>query len=292
MNSEKTLLNCKGRLLDLSSPQVMGIINVTPDSFYDGGKFQSEKEILAHAANMLQEGAAVLDVGGISTRPGAEEVTEGDELKRVIPAIEIIHKNFPEAILSVDTSRSRVAEEAVGAGASMVNDISAGRLDENLLSSISKLKVPYVLMHMQGLPQTMQRDPKYHDVVKEVFDFLKEKIFQLNQLGVYDIIVDPGFGFGKTVEHNFQLLNHLDIFKILGLPILAGLSRKSMICKVLKVNPDKALNGTTALNAVALMKGAKLLRVHDVKEARETIELLKMLKNERGNVRNPENQIS
>jgi dihydropteroate synthase len=224
----------------------------------------------------MKEGAAVLDVGGMSTRPGAEEISENEELKRVIPAIEIIHKNFPDSIISIDTWRSKVAEEAVKKGATMVNDISAGRFDENFLPTISKLKVPYVLMHMQGTPSTMQANPQHENVVKEVFDFLKEKIFQLNQLGIYDIIIDPGFGFGKTVEHNFQLLNHLDVFKILGLLVLAGLSRKSMICKVLQVNPDKALNGTTALNAIALMKGAKLLRVHDVKETREVIELMKM----------------
>jgi len=278
MNPEKTLLNCRGQLLDLSSPQVMGIINVTPDSFYDSGKLKSGNDVLLLCEMMLKEGAVILDVGGMSTRPGADEVSEHEELKRVIPMIELIHKNFSEAIISVDTWRSKIAEEAVNAGASIVNDISAGRFDENFLPTVSKLKVPYILMHIQGTPQTMQRDPTYNDVVKEVFDFLKEKVFHLHQLGIQDIIVDPGFGFGKTVEHNFQLLNHLEVFKILGLPILAGLSRKSMICKVLKVNPDKALNGTTALNAIALMKGTLLLRVHDVKEAREVIELIEMFK--------------
>ncbi len=277
MISEKTLFNCRGRLLDLSSPQVMGIINVTPDSFYDGGKLKTDSDLLLLAEKMLKDGAAVLDVGGMSTRPNAEEVTEQEELKRIISAIEIIHKNFPEATISVDTWRSKVVEEAVNVGASMVNDISAGRFDKNLLTTVSKLKVPYLLMHMQGTPQTMQQNPAYSDVVKEVFEFLKEKIIHLNQLGIHDIIIDPGFGFGKTVEHNFQLLNHLDLLKIMGLPILAGLSRKSMICKPLKVNPDKALNGTTALNAIALMKGAKLLRVHDVKEAREVTKLMSML---------------
>jgi dihydropteroate synthase len=277
MNSQKTLLNCNGRLLDLSSPQVMGIINITPDSFYDGGKLKTENDVLILADKMLKEGAAILDVGGMSTRPGADEVSQEEELKRVIPAIAIIHKNFPASIISIDTWRSKVAEAAVNAGASMVNDVSGGRFDENLIPAISKLRVPYVLMHMQGTPQTMQRDPKYEDEVREVFEFLKEKMLELNQLGIHDIIIDPGFGFGKTVEHNFRLLNHLDVFKILGLPVLAGLSRKSMICKALKVNPGKALNGTTALNAVALLKGAKLLRVHDVKEAREVIELMTFL---------------
>ncbi|MEO5674311.1 MAG: dihydropteroate synthase [Chitinophagales bacterium] len=281
----KTLLNCRGRLLDLSTPQVMGIINVTPDSFYDGGKLKTDAELLAAAGKMLEEGAAILDTGGMSSRPGSQEISESTELMRVIPAIESIHKNFPESIISVDTWRGKVAEEAVQAGASMVNDISGGRFDKNLLSVISKLKVPYVLMHMQGTPLTMQFNPVYNEsglddggVVKEVFDFLKEKILKLNELGMYDIIVDPGFGFGKTVEHNFGLLNHLDVFKIFGLPMLAGLSRKSMICNVLKVNPHNALNGTTAINAIALMKGAKLLRVHDVKEARETIQLIEKMK--------------
>ena len=277
MNSQKTLLNCSGRLLDLSSPQIMGIINVTPDSFYDGGRLKTEKDILVLAEKMLKEGAAILDIGGTSTRPGAHEVSEEDELARVITPLENIHRNFPEAIISIDTSRSKVAETAVNTGASIVNDISAGGFDENLLPTVSKLKVPYVLMHMQGTPQTMQLHPKYQDVVREVFEFLKEKMLKLHQLGIHDILIDPGFGFGKTVEHNFQLLHHLDVFKILGLPILAGLSRKSMICKVLKVNPDKALNGTSVLNTIALLKGAKVLRVHDVKEAREVIELIKFL---------------
>jgi len=256
----------------------MGIINVTPDSFYDTGKLKSDSDLLSLSEKMLNEGTAILDIGGTSTRPGAKEIPEEEELKRVIPAINSIHKKFPDAIISIDTWRSKVAEEAVKAGASIVNDISAGRFDENFLTTISKLKVPYVLMHIQGTPNTMQENPQYNDVVKEVFDFLKEKILQLNQLGIHDIVIDPGFGFGKTVEHNFELLSHLDVFKILGLPILAGLSRKSLICKVLKVNPDKALNGTTALNAIALMKGAKILRVHDVKEAREVIELMSMFK--------------
>ncbi len=277
MNSVKTLFNCRGRLLDLSTPKVMGIINLTPDSFYDGGKLKSDVELLALSEKLLKEGATILDVGGASTRPGAEEVSEQEEMKRVIPAVEIILKSFPDTIISIDTFRSNVAEEAVNAGASMVNDISAGRFDENFLHTVSKLKVAYLLMHMQGTPRTMQQGPSYNNVVKEVFDFLKEKILQLNQLGIHDIIIDPGFGFGKSVEHNFALLNHLDVFQIFGLPILAGLSRKSMICKVLNVNPDKALNGTTALNAIALMKGAKLLRVHDVREAQEVLRLVAML---------------
>ncbi|MCY7411153.1 MAG: dihydropteroate synthase, partial [Chitinophagales bacterium] len=242
--------------------------------FYDGGKLKSDVDILLKAEQMLKEGAAILDVGGMSSKPNAAMISEEDELYRVIAPIKLMHQKFPEAIISVDTFRSKVAVEAVNAGASIINDISAGRFDENFLPTVAKLKTPYILMHMQGTPQTMQQAPVYEDAVKEVFDFLQHKIFELQQLGIHDIVIDPGFGFGKTVEHNFQLLQHLDVFKTLGLPILAGLSRKSMICKVLKVNPDKALNGTTALNAVALMKGAKILRVHDVKEAKETISLI------------------
>jgi len=274
MNSSKTLLNCKGQLLDLSTPKIMGILNFTPDSFYDGGKLKTDQDLLNKAERMLEEGAAILDVGGVSTRPGAEEVSLEEEIKRVVHTIDIIHRKFPEAIISVDTFRSQVAEEAINVGASIINDISAGRFDENFFSTVAKLKVPYILMHMQGSPQTMQQNPSYQNVVREAFDFLKEKLLQLNQLGVYDIIIDPGFGFGKTVEHNFALLNHLEVFRILGVPILAGLSRKSMICKVLHVNPDKALNGTTAIHAIALMREAKLLRVHDVKEAVEAIKLV------------------
>lgn len=267
MFSEKTLLNCRGILLDLSTPKVMGILNVTPDSFYSGSRVMDEEEVLPAAEKMLKEGAAILDVGGRSTRPGAGEISQDEELLRVIPAVETIHRNFPEAVISIDTFRGRVADEAAGAGAAMVNDISAGRFDEKLLSAVARLKMPYVLMHMQGTPQTMQQNPFYQNAVKEVFDFLKERMVQLNRLGIHDIIADAGFGFGKSVEHNYALLRNLHVFRSLGVPLLAGLSRKSMICKVLHVHPDQALSGTIALNAIALMNGAKLLRVHDVREA-------------------------
>jgi dihydropteroate synthase len=277
MFQQKTLLSCCGKLLDLSFPQVMGIVNVTPDSFYDGGQLKTESDILKHAETMVSEGAVILDIGGMSSRPGAELLEQEDELRRVIPAVQSIHRHFPEIILSVDTWRSRIAEESIAAGASLINDISAGRWDPLLLLTVARLKIPYVLMHMQGIPATMQENPSYSDVVSEVYHFMKEKISELNTLGIYDIVIDPGFGFGKTVEHNFQLLKHLDLFTTLGLPLMAGLSRKSMICKPLHVNPGKALNGTTALHAVALLQGAKLLRVHDVKEAKEVIELIKML---------------
>jgi len=277
--STKTTLNCGGKLIDLSTPQLMAIINVTPDSFYDGGLLKNEKNLLSHAEQMLKEGAAIIDVGGMSSRPGSTPVAEDEELGRVIPAITAIHKNFPTAIISVDTWRSVVAKEAVVSGASMVNDISAGTLDPPLWQSVAALKVPYVLMHMQGNPMTMQQEPFYEDVLKEVVDFFKIKILELNAIGIHDILLDPGFGFGKTVEHNYQLLQGLSTFGIFGLPLLVGVSRKSLICKVLKVNPDKALNGTTALNTIALLKGASILRVHDVKEAKEAIELTEELKN-------------
>lgn len=277
MFSEKTLIHCGGKLLDLSTPKVMGILNVTPDSFYPESRLMNEAEVLQLAEQMRQDGAAILDVGGLSTRPGAEEISVDEELHRVIPAIRKILKEFPDAIVSIDTFRSKVAKEAVAAGATMVNDISAGRLDADFLTTIAKLKIPYVLMHMQGTPQTMQDNPSYESVVNDVFNFLKKRLIQLNRLGIHDIILDPGFGFGKSVEHNYQLLQHLSVLRTLGLPVLAGLSRKSMICKVLHVNPANALNGTTALHAVALLQGAKILRVHDVKEAVETIELMAAL---------------
>lgn len=277
MFSEKTLIHCGGKLLDLSTPKVMGILNVTPDSFYPESRLMNEAEVLQLAEQMRQDGAAILDVGGLSTRPGAEEISVDEELHRVIPAIRKILKEFPDAIVSIDTFRSKVAEEAVAAGATMVNDISAGRLDADFLTTIAKLKIPYVLMHMQGTPQTMQENPSYESVVNDVFNFLKKRLIQLNRLGIHDIILDPGFGFGKSVEHNYQLLKHLSVLRTLGLPVLAGLSRKSMICKVLHANPANALNGTTALHAVALLQGAKILRVHDVKEAVETIELMAAL---------------
>lgn len=277
MFSEKRLIHCGGKLLDLSTPKVMGILNVTPDSFYPESRLMNEAEVLQLAEQMRQDGAAILDVGGLSTRPGAEEISVDEELYRVIPAIRKILKEFPDAIVSIDTFRSKVAEEAVAAGATMVNDISAGRLDADFLTTIAKLKIPYVLMHMQGTPQTMQENPSYESVVNDVFNFLKKRLIQLNRLGIHDIILDPGFGFGKSVEHNYQLLKHLSVLRTLGLPVLAGLSRKSMICKVLHANPANALNGTTALHAVALLQGAKILRVHDVKEAVETIELMAAL---------------
>ena len=279
MLHQQTTLNCKGRLLDISQPIIMGILNTTPDSFYDGGQYAAITPALQQAERMLSEGATIIDIGGMSSRPGAQIISVEEELKRVIPAIDAIHQAFPGAIISIDTVRSQVAKTAVEHGASIVNDISAGRIDPELYKTVAQLGVPYVLMHMQGKPGNMQDKPDYNDVVQEVLDFLIREIDKLRQLGVNDIIIDPGFGFGKTVAHNYQLLKHFHLFQVIGVPILAGLSRKSMICKVLKVNPPKALNGTTALHMVALQEGAKILRVHDVKEANEVIRLWQELEN-------------
>ena len=260
----------------------MGILNVTPDSFFDGGRFDDPAHALRQAEKMLREGAAILDVGGASSRPGAAEVSAEEEARRVVPLVAALSAEFPEAILSVDTWRAPIARAAVEAGAGIVNDISAGRLDENLLPAVAELAVPYILMHMQGTPTTMQQAPSYQDVVTEVLDFFLEKIGRLRALGVRDIVLDPGFGFGKTVEHNYQLLNNLSTFSaVTGLPVLAGLSRKSMICKVLKVNPEHALNGTTALHMVALQQGVRILRAHDVREAQEVIRLWEMVESAR-----------
>lgn len=277
-------LNCRSRLPDLSRPVVMGILNVTPDSFFDGGRCTTMDDLLRQAEKMIDAGAKLLDIGGASSRPGAIEVTEDQELIRVLPAIEILGKHFPETIISIDTWRGKVAMEAVQAGASLVNDISAGSLDAAMYPTLQALQkngsgsVPYILMHMQGRPETMQQAPIYSDVVTEVLDFFIAEVGKLRALGVTDIVLDPGFGFGKTVEQNYQLLRQLPVFShVLGLPVLAGLSRKSMICKVLKVNPDHALNGTTALHMVALQQGANILRVHDVREARQVIQLWEML---------------
>lgn len=272
------IINCNNTLLDLSSPLVMGILNVTPDSFFDGGRYSEEATMLAHAEKMLKEGAAILDIGGVSARPGAEELTASEESGRVIPVIESILKHFPGTILSIDTWRASVAAKAVAAGAAIVNDISGGNLDPEMAETTASLGVPYILMHMQGSPKTMQQDPHYEDVVQEVLDFFIWKVDALQKLGVYDIILDPGFGFGKSVEHNFALLRNLHVFKnVLGLPVLAGISRKSMICKPLGVKPANALNGTTALHVVALQQGANLLRAHDVREAMEVIKLWKLV---------------
>lgn len=272
-----TTLNCKGRLLDISTPIVMGILNITPDSFYDGGRYNDLNTILKQAEKMLEEGAKIIDVGGMSSRPGALEVSVNEELERVIPVIKAIRGRFSEAFISIDTVWAKVAQEAVDAGADIVNDISAGSMDEALIPTVGTLNVPYILMHMQGKPQTMQDQPHYEDVATDILDFFIQKIAELHQNGIHDIVLDPGFGFGKTIEHNYTLLKKMSIFQITNLPLLAGISRKSMIYKVLNTTPDKALNGTTALNMIALQNGANILRVHDVREAVEVIDLWEKL---------------
>lgn len=272
-------INCKGKLIDLSSPKVMGILNVTPDSFYDGGAYKDEKSILSQVETMLREGATFIDIGGYSSRPGAEHVSEDEELKRVIPVVELILQQFPSAILSIDTFRSHVAKACIEAGAAIINDISAGKLDEDMLLTIGKLRVPYIMMHMKGTPQNMQQNTEYEDLVHDINYYFSERINKARSLGINDIIIDPGFGFSKTLEQNYELMNKLELLKICGLPILTGVSRKSMIYKLLEIDSKEALNGTTSLNTISLMKGASILRVHDVKEALECISIYNSLKN-------------
>lgn len=269
----QTTLQSKGRILDLAQPVVMGILNATPDSFYNKGRDSDTDSLLKIAEKMIRDGAAILDIGGATTKPGAALIDAQQELDRVIPIIELIYKHFPDVWLSTDTYNASVAKEAVAAGVSIINDVSAGRFDAQMLQTVAALKVPYIAMHMQGTPETMQLDPQYADVVVEVRNYLQDTCTACYNAGITDVIIDPGFGFGKTLQHNFSLLNELNTFRILGKPILAGISRKSMICKALKVNPDRALNGSTALHMAALQQGASILRVHDVKEAMEVITL-------------------
>ena len=268
-------LNCKGRLLMIDNAIAMGIINTTPDSFYKGSRAGKTDDILFCAEKMLNDGAAILDIGGQSTRPGSEQVDAAEELDRVIPAIEAIAKRFPDAVISIDTFYASVLKEAVAAGASIANDVSGGSIDGGLIPAVAELKVPYVLMHMKGHPQTMQINPTYQNVVTEVFDSLNFKIAELIKAGIHDIIIDPGFGFGKTFQHNFQLLKNLSYFQQLRKPLMVGLSRKATIYKTLQTTAEQALNGTTVLHTIALLNGANILRVHDVKEAVEAIKLVK-----------------
>jgi len=253
----------------------MGILNLTPDSFYDGGKFTDEKAILNQTERMLNEGATFIDVGAYSSRPGADHVSEGEELKRILPMVEMLYHEFPEILLSIDTFRSKIASNCLDSGAALINDISAGRLDENMLPTIAKFKVPYIMMHMQGTPQDMQQKTDYDDFLVDIIKYFSERIAEARALGVVDLIIDPGFGFAKTMAQNYELLSKLELFKNLGRPVLAGLSRKSMIYKTLQTDAENALNGTTALNMVALLNGANILRVHDVKEALECVKLSK-----------------
>ena len=266
-------INCKGQLIDLSQPKVMGILNITPNSFFDGGSNSSEKEILAKVEKMLSEGATFIDIGAYSSKPSAEFVSEEEELNRIVPVVQLLVKHFPAILISIDTFRSEVARICIENGAAIINDISAGNLDAKMLEVIAHYNVPYIMMHMRGTPETMQSMTEYQDVVKEVLLYFSEKISEARSLGINDLIVDPGFGFAKTIAHNYEIMQKLELFQNLELPMLIGISRKSMIQKVLEISAKEALNGTTVLNTIALTKGAHILRVHDVKEAVECVKL-------------------
>ena len=267
-------INCKGQLIDFSSPKVMGILNITPDSFYDGGKYQNEQDILHQTSKMLQDGATFIDVGACSSRPGAVPISETEELARMLPVIELLVANFPDILISVDTFSSKVAHQSIKKGAALINDISGGSIDDQMFKTVAALQVPYIVMHMLGTPQTMQINPVYNHVTQELITFFSKKISALRALKLNDILIDVGFGFGKTVAHNFELLHHLSLFKNLDVPILAGLSRKSMLYNTLNITAAQALNATTVANTIALLNGAHLLRVHDVKEAVEAVRIV------------------
>ena len=274
-------INVKGQLLDLSIPQVMGILNVTPDSFYAGSRMQTEEDIAARARQIIDEGAAIIDIGAYSSRSNAEHISAEEEMNRLRTGLEILNRNHPEAIISVDTFRADVAAQCVNEyGVAIINDIAAGEMDDRMFQTVAGLGVPYIMMHMQGTPQNMQQNPHYDNLLKEVFMYFARKVQQLRDLGVKDIILDPGFGFGKTVEHNYELLAHLEEFRIFELPLLAGVSRKSMIYRLLGTTPQEALNGTTVLDTICLLKGADILRVHDVREAVETVKIVEAMKKE------------
>ena len=266
-------INCKGQLIDLSKPKVMGILNVTPNSFFDGGKYKNADEIVAQVQKMLSEGATFIDIGAYSSKPNAEFVSVEEEIARIVPIVELLVQQFPNILISIDTFRSEVAEACILKGAALINDISAGKLDDLMLGVVAKYKVPYIMMHMRGTPQTMTIHTQYEDVVKEVLLYFSELIALARSLGINDLIVDPGFGFAKTLEQNYEILQKMELFQQLELPILSGVSRKSMIYKVLNTNASESLNGTTTLNTISLLKGVSILRVHDVKEAMECVTL-------------------
>lgn len=270
-------INCKGNLIDLAVPKVMGILNITPDSFYDGGQLKSDKAVLLQAEHMLSAGATFIDVGAYSSRPGADFVSENEEMKRLLPVVQLILKTFPDTYLSIDTFRSQIATLCVEAGAAMINDISAGKRDPMMLHTIAELRVPYIMMHLRGTPQTMQQKTNYNHLIKDLLFYFSERLAAAKALGITDLIIDPGFGFAKTLDQNFEVLNQLELFKMIEKPILVGVSRKSMIYKTLETEAKNALNGTSVLNTIALQKGASILRVHDVKEANECITLVKAL---------------
>jgi len=270
-------INCNRTLIDLTSPKVMGILNITPDSFFDGGKYKNETEIISQVEKMLAEGATFIDVGAYSSRPGAKHISEQEELERILPVVKTLVKEFPEILISIDTFRGNIAEKCIESGACIINDISAGSIDPTLFKTIAKLQVPYIIMHMQGTPQNMQANPTYKNIVTDILNFFSKKIFELRALGVNDIIADVGFGFGKTIEQNYSLLNNLALFQNLEIPLLTGVSRKSMLYKPLELTPEKALNATTVANTIAVLNGTAILRVHDVKEAVETIKIIELL---------------
>ena len=275
--NRKHTLNCKGKLIDISKPSVMAILNITPDSFYDKSRVGNVDEALKSTEKFIEAGAKFIDIGAYSSRPGAADVSEQEEIERLVPIVAAINRAFPETLISVDTFRAKVAEESINAGAHIINDIAAGNLDEKMFETVAKLQVPYIMMHMKGTPQNMQDSPNYENVTKEVFSYFSEKIKTLTALGVKDIILDPGFGFAKTVDHNYELLKNMQMLNFFELPLLVGFSRKSMITKALNIKTEDALNGTTVLNTSALLKGANILRVHDVKEAVECVELVNRL---------------
>jgi dihydropteroate synthase len=270
-------INCSGTLVDLAKPKIMGILNLTPDSFFDGGNYNKVDAALAQCEKMIKEGVDFIDVGAYSSKPGTEEVSEEEELKRLLPTFEKLKFEFPQTLFSIDTFRSKVAAQTIDRGAALINDISAGALDPEMLTTIGKHQVPFIAMHMQGRPETMQLQPVYTNVVDEVVFFFSKKIKEAQTAGINDIIIDPGFGFGKTKKHNFELLKQLETFQCFDVPVLAGVSRKSMIYKTLNIKAETALNGTTVLHTLALSKKAQILRVHDVKEAKECINLLEVL---------------
>jgi dihydropteroate synthase len=272
--NRKTTLNLKGKILDLSTPAVMGIINLTPDSFYSNSRMSTVEQALLEAERFLNEGAKFIDIGAYSSRPGAEDISISEELKRILPVVDAIHNNFQEAIISIDTFRAEVARETINAGAHLINDISAGELDEAMFQTIADLNVPYLIMHMKGTPQNMKQQAEYTDITLDVVSYFIKKVESLRKLGINDLMIDPGFGFAKNLDHNYELLAHLEDLKIFGLPILVGVSRKSMVYKPIGGSAKEALNGTTILNTLALTKGANILRVHDVKEAMECITLI------------------
>ena len=273
-------INCKGQLIDLASPKVMGILNVTPNSFFDGGKYKTESVILSQVGKMLTDGATFIDVGAYSSKPSAEFVSEKEELNRIVPVVNLILEKFPDCLISIDTFRSEVAKVCLENGAAIINDISAGNLDDKMLETIAKYNVPYIMMHMRGTPQTMQTMANYDNIVKEMLFYFSQRIAEARSLGINDLIIDPGFGFAKTLEQNYEVLQKLELFEMLELPLLAGFSRKSMIYKTLHSTAEEALNGTSVLNTIALTKGAKILRVHDVKEAMECVTLFNKLNNQ------------